>query len=175
MKHKILAGVVLLSCGCTSTRSGVHSIEAVEVRQTVDSASFSAREAACSASKAKFSLMAAAHETSALLKAATPAQRTQFRKLKATLDDTQGELDSTLTQLNATNGALAESATRVDALQLRINAMGAELATAQDAEHAEKTRADFWRGAALKLGILSLALGVWTFRKPIAALMGVPI
>ncbi len=63
--------------------------------------------------------------------------------------------------------AMQENQAALETMQTQT----AELAKTK--EHAEAGR-DFWRGTAWKLALLSLALGIWTFRRPLLALCGVP-
>ena len=69
--------------------------------------------------------------------------------------------------LTKADDALQENQAALETIQKQA----AELAKAR--EQAEASR-DFWRGTAWKLALLSLALGIWTFRRPLLNICGVP-
>lgn len=93
-------------------------------------------------------------------------------QLETAVEATRTELDSAQAQWKAVDGALADSAGRMEALQGAFRAMSGELANAQEEENRLKASRDFWRASAWKLVLLALALGVWTLRKPLWALCG---
>lgn len=60
-------------------------------------------------------------------------------------------------------------------LQENIDALKARADNAEKDLSSMTSARDFWRSCTWKLGLVSLALGIWTFRKPILALFGVSI
>ena len=77
--------------------------------------------------------------------------------------------------MKAADEALADSSGQLDIFQKQLRAMDAELTKARQAANRLQEGRDFWRAIAWKLALLSMALGVWTFRKPLIALCGGPI
>jgi hypothetical protein len=65
--------------------------------------------------------------------------------------------------------ALAKSAD----LQKSIDVLAAQRDAFKRDAAAMETARDFWRGCVWKLGLLSLGLSLWIFRKPILALCGI--
>ena len=137
---------------------------------TVEAAAGSARKAARSAAAATGSLRVAAAKSQALLAMAGPAERPLVIQLQTALDATQTELDAAQVELTTANGALADSSGQLAGLQKQIREIGSEWAKAQEESDRMKAARDFWRACAWKLALLSLALGVWTLRKPLLAL-----
>ncbi len=173
MKRLLVSGLLL--SGCVSAQRKVSPVSTYGVRASVQSAEDSARNAAGSALRAKLSLKSAADKTAELLVVATPMQKPLVLQIRTNLEQTRSSLDATLEQLDATHGALADSAGRIGTLQTAIDGMGTELARAQDAERKEKIAREFWRGVAMKLAALSGVLGLWIFRRPLAALCGMAL
>ena len=170
----LLTGVVALACaGCAGVREEARVPVTSGVRVAVDAARTATRKAVGNAEQAKASLNVAGKAATALLAAALPGQRPQLLGLQEALKTSSSALDSTLTELNTTSGALADSSGRIETLQGQIDTMAATLDRTLADERSAKAHTEFWRGAATKLGLLSLAMGLWTFRKPLLALGGI--
>jgi len=173
MKRLILAGCLLT--GCTTVQRTVKPITAAPVRNAIESADGSTQKAASSARQARNSLGLAEARTSALLRIAAPSERPILGGIKASLSQTHTELDATLNALAMAHSALADSENKVQLLQGEIDRQTDALRCAGEEARRQKASADFWKGVALKLSLLCLALVIWTFRKPIAAMFGMPI
>jgi len=155
-----------------STQKSVTYPSTSALQMAMEAAAGSTRKAAQSTAAAKGSLRVAAAKSQALLAMATPAERPLVIQLQTAIDSTQTELDAAQAQLNSANGALADSSGALEGLQKQVREMGSELAKAQEEANRMKAARDFWRACTWKLTLLSLALGVWTFRKPLMALAG---
>ena len=94
--------------------------------------------------------------------------RVAIERMKQKAPEIGLEARQTEEALTKADDALQESQAALETMQTQA----AELAKAK--EHAEASR-DFWRSAAWKLALLSLALGIWTLRKPFLALCGAPV
>ena len=172
MKTLLPLTVLALSCaGCAATRHATNSPTVAAVQTTVDSAQMSAQQAVGSATRAKTALESASRAAEKVLADATPKQREGSVELRVALKTAHAAIDSTVVELKATTEALGDSQTRLGALQQQIDAMSADLVRTQSARQAAEDRADFWRSLGWRLGFLSLALGIWTFRKPLLSLL----
>lgn len=169
---KRLAIVALLLCGCMSTQKGVDYPSAVTAQMAVKSAAGSTRKAARNTVSAKEALRVAAAKSHELLVLANPVERPIVVQLQTALETTQTELEQAQTELDSANGSLAESSGALDGLQKQIREMGSALTQAQEEADRMKAARDFWRACVWKLALLSLALGVWAFRKPLLAIAG---
>jgi len=96
-------------------------------------------------------------------------------ELSSALDQAHVELSGVQEQLNAAEGALTDSSQQIGAVQEHVRVLGSELGKAQEAVNQLKAGRDFWRACVWKLSLLALALGLWTFRKPLIAICGGPI
>lgn len=161
MKTVSLIVLSLISGGCTiahpsrvvaSTAGVSHSIEA----------------ASQSAGAARTSIRTASEAVRFLSATATPAQKPAVVKIRQAL----GQAD---THVATVSERLGESTARTTALQGRIDTLAEDLGTAQETASQAKVGARYWKGAALKLGIVSAALLLWLLRKPVAALFGIPM
>ena len=103
---------------------------------------------------------------------ASPAERPLVVELQTALEETHTALDGVQGQLKTAAGALTDSSTQVEVLQTQISADEAQLAQARETAARMERGRDFWRAVAWKLALLSLALGVWTFRKPLLLVCG---
>jgi hypothetical protein len=165
---KRLTLIALLLCGCVGR--GVPKPSAFTVQMTLDSATGAALKAAQNTAAAERSLRLAAMQSKALLAVATPMQRPLVIQLQTALDTTQTELESARVELNSAHASLADSSGQLGALQQQIREIGSALSKAQEENDRTKAARDFWRACSWKLALLSLALGVWAFRKPLLAL-----
>lgn len=164
--------LALLLCGCAHPRNAVSPISTFAVRETVDSAAFAARNAARQAAAARTALRVAQAKSRELLTAAGSAVHPLAEDLHAALEESQTAMDGVQERLQETESALSESSDQVAALQKRTAEEARAMAAAQEETSRMRAARDFWRAAAWKLALLALALGVWTFRKPLLALCG---
>ena len=171
---KQLIFLALLLGGCATVPKDVRG-PASGVKAAVESAAWATRNAKQRAAAAKVSLQLATAKTRELLTLASPAERPLAMQLESGLAETQTELNGVQEQLRAADGALADSSGEVDALQKRMSATETELVAARDAANRSRAGRDFWRACTWTLALLVLALGVWTFRRPLLALCGAPI
>jgi chromosome segregation ATPase len=155
-----------------STKNGVHNASTYGVRAAVESAACATRNATHETAAAKASLQVAEAKSREWLTVASPAERPLALELQTALEETQSDLNGVEGQLKKANGALTDSSTQVEVLQTQISADEAELSQAREAATRMQAGRDFWRAAAWKLALLSLALGVWSFRKPLLMLCG---
>ena len=155
-----------------TTKSGVHNVATSGVRVAVESAAWATRNATHQTAAAKASLQVAEAKSRELLTVASPAERPLAVALQGALEETQTALDDVQVQLKTAEGALADSSTQVETLQKQISANETELAQARDTAARMQTSRDFWRATTWKLALLALALGVWSFRKPLLLLCG---
>jgi len=105
---------------------------------------------------------------------AANAARLQVTKARMAIERMEQKSPAVALEARQSEDALAKADAAIQENQAALETMqtqAAELANAK--AHAEKSR-DFWRGTAWKLALLSLALGIWTLRKPLLALCGVP-
>ena len=171
MKRLTLLAVFL--CGCMHNNHDL--ISDAHVQATVQSATRATQNATQHTAAAKVSLRLAEAKSREVLTAASPAERPLLVQLGSSLEQTQTELDGAQQQLKAADEALADSSGQLDIFQKQLRAMDAELTKARQAANRLQEGRDFWRAIAWKLALLSMALGVWTFRKPLIALCGGPI
>ena len=164
--------VALLLCGCMSTRNGSHGVSTSGVRAAVESAACATRNATHQTATAKASLQVAEAKSRELLTVASPAERPLVVELQTALEETHTALDGVQGQLKTAAGALTDSSTQVEVLQTQISADEAQLAQALETAARMERGRDFWRAVVWKLALLSLALGVWTFRKPLLLVCG---
>lgn len=155
-----------------STQKGVQHLSTSAVQASVDSAACAARHATQRTEAAEASLQVAAAKSRELLTLATPAQRPVALQLETALEETQTELTDVQEQLKEADDALEDSSGQLETLQKQVRTMGDELTAAQKEAEQMQAGRDFWRACAWKLALLSLALGVWTMRKPLLALAG---
>lgn len=165
------AALVLILAGCATTRPPLNAPTVSAARTAVDSATVCTRKATGNVARAKIALQTAALAAGRIAVTAPPAQRPDVVALRSALDTTREALDSTDSELTAATAALEDSGSRLDQLQQRIDSMAAQLGQARTAEGAAESREAFWRASTWKLALLSLALGIWTFRKPLLALV----
>jgi chromosome segregation ATPase len=170
MKRYLL--LVFLLCGCTSPRHDVPTVSTFGVRAAVDSASYATQSAAHRTAAANASLRVAEAKSRELLTVASAAERPLAEELHTALEQSQTAMDGVQEQLKTAQGALADSSTQAETLQTQISAQETALAQARETAAGMQTARDFWRAAAWKLALLSLALGVWTLRKPLLAFCG---
>jgi len=173
MKRLLL--LALLLCGCVSAPKDVRTASVAGVKASVESAAWATRSATQRAAAAKASLQTATAKSREWLTVASPAERPLAVQLESALEETRKELDGVQEQLHAADGALADSSGAMELLQKQVHAMGADLDAANAAENRMSAARDFWRASAWKLALLALALGVWTFRRPLLALCGGPV
>ena len=170
---KRLTLLAILLCGCVHTqKDGVSTLRA---QAAVGSAARATQNAAQSTAAAKVSLRLAAAKSRELLTVASPAERPLVVQVEAALEETQTEVDRVQGQLKTADCALADSSGQLEVLQKQIRAMDAELEQAREAANRLQSSRDFWRASAWKLALLALALGLWTFRRPLIALCGGPV
>jgi len=172
---KALLLLALLLCGCAGAPKDSKSASVITVRAAVESATWATRSATQRAAAAKNSLQTATAKSRELLTVASPAERSLAAQLDLALSEAQTELNDVQEQLHAADGALADSSGELAAVQKQVGEMGRELAAAQEEANRAKASRDFWRASAWKLALLALALGVWTFRRPLLAMCGGPI
>ena len=79
--------------------------------------------------------------------------------------------DAALAQADS---ALTNAGTQIEALQAQTEAEATARAAAEQREQKADAARIFWRAWTWKLAGLCFAFGLWTFRKPILALCGVP-
>ncbi|MEI6350065.1 MAG: hypothetical protein WCP06_03045 [Verrucomicrobiota bacterium] len=91
------------------------------------------------------------------------------------LTEAYGAVEGTIEQLDATQAALGASESRIESLHVEVENLTQAAEFAESGRMKEAAAKAFWRGCALKLGAMSLALLLWTLRRPIAAMAGVPI
>lgn len=103
-------------------------------------------------------------------------------KARGVLVEVQGELKAAGAalevggrELGEMKGALVEAEVRVKEAEERAVAVGERLATVEQEARRERVEVEFWRAVALKLGVLTLGMAVWVFRRPIGALLRVPL
>ncbi|MEI7957900.1 MAG: hypothetical protein WCI40_02230 [Verrucomicrobiota bacterium] len=171
MKRLTLLAVLL--CGCMHTHKDC--LSTVRVQAALESAAHSTQNATQRTATAQVSLRLATAKSRELLTVASPSERPLLVQLEAALEQTQTELDGAQQQLKSADGALEDSSWQLEALQNQLRAMDAELGKAREAANRLQAGRDFWRASAWKLALLALALGVWTFRKPLIALCGGPV
>ena len=169
---KRLALVAWVLCGCMSTQKGIQHASTSAVQASVDSAAWAARHATRHTEAARASLEVAAAKSREWLTVASPSERPLALQVGAALETARTELDGARQQLAAAEGALAASSGELETLQKQVRVTSDELASAQTEANRLKAGRDFWRACAWKLALLSLALGVWTLRKPLLALAG---
>lgn len=169
---KRLALLAVLLCGCVSPQRDVRNVSTVGIQTAVESAAWSAKKATQRVAAAKASLQIASAKSRELLTVASLNERPLVEQLETALQETQSELSAAQEQMSATGGALADSAGQLEVLQKEVRSMSAELGKAQEAANRMQAARDFWRVCAWKLGLLALALGLWTFRRPLLALCG---
>ena len=150
-------------------------ISDARVQATVQSATRATQNATQHTAAAKVSLRLAEAKSRELLTVASPSERPLLVQLRSSLEQTQTELDGAQQQLKSADGALEDSSWQLEALQNQLRAMDAELGKAREAANRLQAGRDFWRASAWKLALLALALGLWTFRKPLIALCGGPV
>jgi chromosome segregation ATPase len=172
---KRLACLAMLLCGCVSPQKDTRNVSTAGVQAAVESAACSARKATQRTEAAEGALRVAAAKSRELWTVASPSERPLVVQLETAVDETKTELNSAREQMNATEAALADSTRQTEALQNEISAMGAELNKARDEANRMQAARDFWRASAWKLALLALALGLWTFRRPLLALCGSPV
>ena len=172
MKQLLL--LALLLGGCAAVPKDVRG-PVSGVKAAVESAAWATRNAKQHTAAAKVSLQLATAKTRELLTIASPAERPLAMQLESSLAETQTELNGVQEQLRAADGALADSSGEVDVLQKRMSATEKELVTARNEANRSSASRDFWRACTWKLALLALALGVWTFRRPLLAMCGAPI
>ena len=107
----------------------------------------------------------------------TQSAKVQVAKARAAVERIKSEspvvYEATLA-LDRAETSIAEASDRIESLQTQITEANiAREDAAQKARDAEGA-VRFWRAATLKLTLLSIALGLWVFRKPILRLCGVP-
>jgi len=166
-----IPALALFLAGCAVTRPASTTPTVTAVQTAVESAQACTRKATGNVARAQAALQDASRAAERVAAAAPPGQRANVVVLRTALNTTQDALDSTEVELSAATAALEDSGSRLDQLQQRVNAIGAELSRTQAARSAAENREAFWRAAAWKLGILSVALSVWTFRRPLLALV----
>ena len=157
-------------CSAVPVRIPIMSPAAVSVL----TAATSNAKAIASSAAAQERISSARAKASQLSVSAAPEQRAIIHELSDSLDAANVEIVHTQTNLRATDEALTQSAKRVDALQGQLSDSADALSIEQTAHKKAIAGRDFWRSVTWKLALLSLALGLWTFRKPIRALFGVP-
>jgi len=171
-KYGILS---LFLTGCTTLQNSVPRISSEPVRADLEQVAGSTHLARDDVRRARAALGVAETKTSELLRTAAPTECGALGGIKASLLQSHTELDATLNSLAVAQGALTDSESKVQTLQSEIDKQTAALRCAEESAAREKASADFWRSVALKVSLLTLALVLWTFRKPIAALFGVPL
>jgi len=171
MKRLTLLAVLL--CGCMHTQKDW--VSTARVQASVESATRATQNAAQRTEAAEVSLHVAAAKSRELLTVASPAERPLVVQLESALEETQTELNGVQGQLKTAGGALVDSSGQLETLQKQIRAMDAELGQAREAANRLQAGRDFWRASAWKLALLALALGFWTFRRPLMALCGGPV
>ena len=148
--------LALLLTSCVAPRA---NLSTACVRQVVRSAVESAQRASVNARAAKVAVGRAASSGGTV----------------AALAEANRQIDLTIEELDQTKASFEESEQRLDGLQAEVNALGDAAAKASEAQRREAAGRAFWRGCAVKLGALSAGLLLWTLRKPIAAMAGVPM
>ena len=172
---KRLITLAFLLCGCTGARTNVQQFPTANVRAAVESATRATQNATQRAAAARVSLRLAVAKSQELLTVASPGERPLVMQLDAALEQTQTELNATQEQLKTADGALADSADQLTTVQKQLCATDAELAKSREKVNGLEASREFWRASAWRLALLALALGLWTFRKPLLALCGGPI
>jgi hypothetical protein len=169
MKGVMLILMLGLLCGCGSAARREAGVAPAQV--SVRMARVAAGHAAGNALRARLALKAA-DEAVQELRGALPveAQGRQVVKVRSAIAEATEAVDATMRELEATTGSLADSASRMEALQAQVAAMGTELEAARKAERKEREGRDFWRGVTWKLAVLALGLAVWVLRRPLLAL-----
>ena len=170
---KRLTLLALLLCGCVNTQR--HGITTARVQTAVEAAARATQYAAQRTAAAKISLRVAAAKARELLVVASPAERPLVVQLESALEDTQREMNAVQDQLKTADVALVDSSGQLETLQKQLRAMDAELGQAREAANRLQAGRDFWRASTWKLSMLALALGLWTFRRPLIALCGGPV
>jgi len=173
MKRGVL--LALLLCGCAGARRDGNNVSVAGVQATVDCAALAARNATRHTAAAKVSLQVASAKSRELLAVVNSDERPLVVELSSALDQAHVELSGVQEQLNAAEGALTDSSQQIGAVQEHVRVLGSELGKAQEAVNQLKAGRDFWRACVWKLSLLALALGLWTFRKPLIAICGGPI
>ena len=168
-----MAAVALCVAGCAHRTSDVYAPTVGSVRGALDTAWVSGKKASDSTAQARCSLKKAVASAEILDAVAGPAKAGDIADLKSALHEAQTAVETTATNLDAANAGMSDAAARTEVLQSEINGLATELSQAKEAKTAAENSADYWRGTAWKLALLSLALGLWTFRKPLTALAGV--
>ena len=84
-------------------------------------------------------------------------------------------VDAVKTALEKADAALAEAGSKIEGLQAEMATVSAAKEQADCLAERQGQKAAFWRACAWKLALLSLALGVWTLRKPLLILCGGPV
>lgn len=167
-----IAAAFLMFTGCSAVPARIPTVSPAAV--SVLTAATANAKALRSNTAARASLTSASANVAKLSTTATPEQKPIVEQLAVAIDATSKELAATGTELQTTSQALTQSTEQVGDLQKQLFAsVDAKDAAEKATKNAEEAR-DFWRSVTWKLALVALALTVWTFRKPIAALCGVP-
>ena len=175
MNHLILLLLsAALLCSCAGPRTRVPAPSTVQVARAAQSAGESTRKASASVERARTTAASVKAPLARLAKSATPEQRPDVLLVSNAVSSMAGELAQARVSLQAAEAAQAETLAQATDLQGRIDGMADDLGRAQDAERKSRDATGFWRAWALRLAALSGILLIWTFRKPILRLCGVP-
>ncbi|MCX6968483.1 MAG: hypothetical protein NTZ46_12050 [Verrucomicrobia bacterium] len=155
MKSKHIAFALILGAYIAI---GMAFVGCATVRPAPDAAGDATARAVTSTSAAKAAIIHAKQE---IAKLQAPAAQAALNEAVAQLNETQEQL------------AVAASASAMASRRVGEISQALDIATAKS--NRLKAARDFWRTATWKLALLSLALGIWTFRRPLLALCGVPI
>ena len=91
------------------------------------------------------------------------------------LDEVAMDLGEAKLELAVAGDALAFAEEELDVLKVEVEQVQNAFDKERAARVKEESAAAFWKGAAVKLGMLSLVFGVWIVRRPVGALFGVPV
>ena len=105
----------------------------------------------------------------------TQSARVQVARARAVVERIHSPVvhEATLA-LDQAETSIAQAADKIETLQAQITEATVARDDAEQRAKDAQGATRFWRAAALKLTLLSIALGLWVFRKPILRLCGVP-
>ena len=144
---------------------GISLVGCATVRPASNAAMLAAQTAGNATARAA---TAAASAREAIAKAKQEIARQDGPAAQTALDEASTKLGETQEQLAVARTAEATATQQIDEISKALQSAAAE------ADRLKAAR-DFWRAATWKLALLALALGLWTFRKPLLALCGAPI
>jgi len=165
--------LALLLCGCMGAQK--NGLSTSRVQTSMECAAHATQSAIKRAAAANDSLRVAKAKSRELLTVATPSERPLALQVESALEETRTELDGVQEQMKTADEALANSSEQLENLQTQLCARDAELRKAHGEASRLQAGRDFWRACAWKLGLLALAFGMWTFRRPLLALCGGPV